>query len=259
MVIVVIININDEIREKLTISEELVVKYINENESKLANMSIVEIAEETFTSTATVSRAIKKCGVNGFMELRYTLSKKDNEENESKDINEIFNKSLIETRQTIENLSVNKVVDVLNLIRKSKRIVVLARGLSELVSKEFTLKLQLMDFNVFNINDLNIMKKISKDSSKGEVYIIFTLKGVAEELIISARNAQKSGAKVVVCCCGISKELAKYADHVILGYKHSNISIKKYEVTSRIPLFIISRAILDYLVMDLERKKDLKK
>ena len=87
-----IIQLNDKIKSKLTSSEEQVIKYINENDNKLVDMSIVDIAEETFTSPATVSRAIKKCGVNGFMELRYNLSKRKEEINSSKDINEIFSK-----------------------------------------------------------------------------------------------------------------------------------------------------------------------
>ena len=114
-----IIKLDDKVKSELTNSEEQVIKYINENESKLVNMSIVDIAEETFTSPATVSRAIKKCGLNGFIELRYTLSKKNKKEDDSKDINEIFSKSLIETRQTIENLSVNSILEVLELIKKS--------------------------------------------------------------------------------------------------------------------------------------------
>ncbi len=248
-----IIKLTDKVKSELTNSEEQVVKYINENEKKLVNMSIVDIAEETFTSPATVSRAIKKCGLNGFIELRYTLSKNTKEEDDSKDINEIFSKSLIETRQTIENLSVNGILEVLELIKKSEKIIVLARGLTELVAEEFSLKLQLMDFNVFKITDPNIMKKISKDEKRDQLYIIFTLKGEDEDIIESARNAHKAGAKVVVCCCGIGKELRKYTDHIIMGYKHSNISIKKYEVTSRLPLFIISRVILDYLVMNIEK------
>ncbi|MBP9478619.1 MAG: MurR/RpiR family transcriptional regulator, partial [Sebaldella sp.] len=209
-----IIKLTDKVKSELTNSEEQVVKYINENEKKLVNMSIVDIAEETFTSPATVSRAIKKCGLNGFIELRYTLSKNTKEEDDSKDINEIFSKSLIETRQTIENLSVNGILEVLELIKKSEKIIVLARGLTELVAEEFSLKLQLMDFNVFKITDPNIMKKISKDEKRDQLYIIFTLKGEDEDIIESARNAHKAGAKVVVCCCGIGKEFRKYTDHI---------------------------------------------
>ena len=140
-----IIQLNDKIKSKLTSSEEQVIKYINENDNKLVDMSIVDIAEETFTSPATVSRAIKKCGVNGFMELRYNLSKRKEEINSSKDINEIFSKSLIETRQTLENISVNQILEIIELIQKSKKIIVIARGLSELVATEFSLKLELMN------------------------------------------------------------------------------------------------------------------
>ena len=37
-------------------------------------MSILEVAEQTFSSPATVSRTIKKCGISGFAELRYLLA-----------------------------------------------------------------------------------------------------------------------------------------------------------------------------------------
>ena len=247
-----IIQLNDKIKSKLTSSEEQVIKYINENDNKLVDMSIVDIAEETFTSPATVSRAIKKCGVNGFMELRYNLSKRKEEIDSSKDINEIFSKSLIETRQTLENISVNQILEVIELIQKSKKIIVVARGLSELVATEFSLKLELMDFNVFNISDPNIMKKFSREADMDHLYIAFTLKGEDQDILTTIKNAHSRDANVIACSCGSNKELRKYSDHIIMGYKHSNISIKKFEVTSRLPLFVISRVILDYLVMNLD-------
>lgn len=40
-------------------------------------MSIVDIAFETYSSPSTVSRAIRKCGINGFNELRYRLTEKE--------------------------------------------------------------------------------------------------------------------------------------------------------------------------------------
>lgn len=61
-----VIEVNKEILDKLTPTEMSVVNYINSNSSKLANMSIVDVAEESFTSPATVSRATKKCGFEGF-------------------------------------------------------------------------------------------------------------------------------------------------------------------------------------------------
>ena len=70
-----IINLNENIIKKLTKTEYEIVKFINNNQKILQDLSIVDIAFETFSSPATVSRAIRKCGINGFNELRYKLGR----------------------------------------------------------------------------------------------------------------------------------------------------------------------------------------
>lgn len=44
-------------REKMTSSEEAVIHYINKNKDKISELSITDIAENSFTSPATVSRS----------------------------------------------------------------------------------------------------------------------------------------------------------------------------------------------------------
>ena len=242
-----IINLNENIIKKLTKTEYEIVKFINNNQKILQDLSIVDIAFETFSSPATVSRAIRKCGINGFNELRYKLTSK-NENNNVHNIGEIINKSLIEARSSIENISLTNVLKIIENIKKSSRIYVLSRGLTEYVAKEFSLKLQLLDFNVVFINDPNIMKIKSKSIKKDELIIIFSLNGNTIELVESAQNANLVGAKVITCCCSESAKLIKYSDLYIVGYKHEHISISEYEVSSRLPLYIISRIIIDYMV-----------
>lgn len=244
-----VIEISNEMLEKLTATEKSVVNYINLNESKLANMSIVDVAEESFTSPATVSRTIKKCGLEGFSELRYKISAREDYNKDSKKVNEILGKSLIEVTKTIENISISKVLEVVKLIKESKRIYILARGLTELVAQEFNLKLQLLGYNAFLIVDPNIMKKISKTLKKEELVIIFSLRCGTAELVEAAKNSSEVGAKIVTCCCVKGTEIEKLSNVTLVGYKQSRTSIKEFEVTSRLPLYIISRAIIDYLII----------
>ena len=198
-----IINLNENIIKKLTKTEYEIVKFINNNQKILQDLSIVDIAFETFSSPATVSRAIRKCGINGFNELRYKLTSK-NENNNVHNIGEIINKSLIEARSSIENISLTNVLKIIENIKKSSRIYVLSRGLTEYVADEFTLKLQLLNCNVVSLKDPNIMKiKTNTDLS-------------------------------------------------LIAYKHSHIAIKEFEVSSRLPLYIISRVIIDYMVSESE-------
>lgn len=46
----------------LTEAERAVMHFVNENKALAAELSITELAERSFTSPATVSRAIRKCG-----------------------------------------------------------------------------------------------------------------------------------------------------------------------------------------------------
>ena len=242
-----ILKVDYTIMGNLTDTEKRVINYININSSKLSNMSIVEVAEESYTSPATVSRTIKKCGIGGFTELRYRISVQNNEKLDFAPINEILEKSLKEATNTVEEISIDNVLKSVDLIRKSRKIYVIARGLTELVSQEYSLKLQLLGFNVFVISDPNIMKKASSEMKPDELLFIFSLYGKTEELIVSAENAASLGCKIISCCCSQDTPLRMLSTVFLKGYKSENISIKKYEVTSRLPLYIISRIIIDYL------------
>lgn len=52
------IQIDKGIYEKLSEAEKGVIQFLNQNEEKIPYMSITNIAEKTFTSQSTVSRAI---------------------------------------------------------------------------------------------------------------------------------------------------------------------------------------------------------
>lgn len=244
-----VIEISKEVLDKLTPTEKSVVNYINLNSNKLANMSIVDVAEESFTSPATVSRTIKKCGFEGFSELRYKVSAKEENNIDSRKVNEILGKSLIEVTKTIENISITNVLEIVKLIKDSKRIYILARGLTELVAEEFNLKLQLLGYNTFLIVDPNIMLKICKTIDKEHLVITFSLREGTKEIIQSAKSAKEAGAKVIACCCVRKGYLEEISDVTLIGYKQSRTAIKEFEVTSRLPLYIISRVIIDYLII----------
>ena len=241
-----LIKINEEIISKLTKTELLIIQFINQNEERLSSLSIVDIAMDTYSSPSTVSRAIRKCGIDGFNELRYKTLEKT-KHNEIRNVGDIVNKSLIEAQYVIENISIGAVLNVIDAIKESKRIYVLARGLSEYVGKEFSFKLQLLGFNSVFLDDPNIMQIVSCDLKSDDCVFIFSLNGSTQELIISAQNAKSCGSKIVSICSREDTKLVNFSDYFLLGYTQKNKSIVKYEVASRISLSIIARIIIDYL------------
>ena len=85
--------------------------FIKIDEERMPKLSIVEIAFDTFTSPSTVSRAIRKCGLNGFNELRYRLTVKAKEK-DIQNMGEVMNKSLIEAQRVIEQISVSGILEI---------------------------------------------------------------------------------------------------------------------------------------------------
>lgn len=246
-----LIEINKEIMQSLTKTESEIIKFINNNEDRLSELSIVDIAFNTYSSPATVSRAIRKCGVNGFNELRYRLTSKNNDD-EIHNMGEIINKSFIEARQVVDRISVTNVLNIINCLVGAKRIYILARGLTEYVGQEFTLKLQLLGCNAIFIDDPNIMQIKTKQLNRDEVVFIFSLNGETHELIESAKNANLCGATVITCCCSETSSLLEYSKYNLIGFKHNHISIKKFEVSSRVSLSMMSRIIIDYMAAHLD-------
>ena len=252
-----LIKIDHDFHEHLTDTEKKVINFINMHVAEISSMSISDVAEATYSSPATVSRTIKKCGISGFAELRYLLTQQAETKSDNATVNEIFNKSLMEVTNTIDHLSIDKILSVIKEIRAAKRIYMLARGVSEHVAQEFALKLQILGTDVFLISDPQIMKSVTSKVKHGELVIIISRSGSTPELVEASENAVSLGARIITITCGNpSSPLARIAHITVLGYKHSHVSIKSVDATSRLPLYVITRIIIDYLTMQRQQERE---
>ena len=234
--------IKEREKQSLTSAELNVIDWINENEEKIPDMSINEIADASFTSPATVSRAIRKCGFSGIAEMKYKISSQMNYIVEGKIVNKIFEKSITECKKTIEALDVDMILRVIRYI--------LARGTTALIARDFEFQLQLLGYNAFVLSDSQIMRNSKKLFKENDIVMIFTLKNSTPELEMSAKFAKEVGATVITCCCIQGTSLEKYSDLSILGgRKKNNSMIEEFNVMSRLPLHIIARTLIDYLTL----------
>lgn len=242
-----IIQISKEVYDSLSESEKIVVNYLNENEANIPVMSITTIADKTFTSPATVSRAIQKCGFQGISELRYNITNKAEPTNDSYLVNEILAKSYRECTKTIDNICVTSILKVIDYIKEADKVFIYARGFTTLVAEEFHMQLQLLGYNAHIVKDVVWMVKTNKLVNKNDVIIILSVMNTTPELASSARMAKDVGAKVVSCVCVEKTTLEKYSDVVVVGHAEEIVGSKTITVTSRLALTIICRTIIEYL------------
>ncbi|SHK49551.1 MurR/RpiR family transcriptional regulator [Hespellia stercorisuis] len=244
-----LIEVTEEKKKTMTSTERSVIDWLNEHEEEIPNRSINEIADASFTSPATVSRAIRKCGFSGISEMKYKVSSKLNYIVAGRIVNEIFNRSITECQKTIEALNVDTILRVIRYIKFSEKIYILARGTTALIARDFEFQLQLLGYNAFVLSDSQIMRNSKKLFKKDDVVIIFTVKNSTPELEMSARFAKEKGAVVITCCCIPGTSLEEYSDLSVLGGNKNNSMIEEYNVMSRLPLHIISRTLIDYLML----------
>lgn len=245
-----IIDIKKELYLHLSESERAVVDFLNKNERLIPDLSITKIAEKTFTSSATVSRTIQKCGFSGINELRYKISQNE----ESKDafhapyiVNNILAKSFRECTETIDSINSTSIYKIIEYMKSSKRIFIYARGFTALIAEEFQMYLQLLGYNAIIVKDVMWMQNTRKIISPEDVIIILSVRNSTPELAQSAKAVKNMGAKVVTLCCKLDTDLEKYSDVTITGHSEQIMQVSGLTVYSRVPLLIITRTIIEYI------------
>lgn len=235
--------------QNLTSAEKIAINYINEHVDVIADMTISDIAEKAFISTATISRAIRKCGLNNMLDVRYRLVEKELGQ-KSVVVSDILQNSYIECIRTIEKINPEAILKLVEYIKVAKKIHILARGVTRLTAQEFEFQLQCQKYNVYAQWDSEVMKRIDELIGPEDLVIIFSISNSTPELKVAARLAKQVGATVAICCCVEGTELEAYADIKLIGESVPIIPKKALGCRSRIPLQIIGRTVIEYLAMD---------
>ncbi|MFT8362734.1 MAG: MurR/RpiR family transcriptional regulator [Sporolactobacillus sp.] len=250
----------------LSSSERYLVEYIQQHLQKIPKLSIVQLSMEASVSTATIVRAMQKLGYSGFTSFKIKLKDevKSNElftdlEQADHRIKEAIMKNEREVAQTICTLDSGMIEDTLQKMYSAKKILLFARGLSELIAQEMMIKLQLLGKYSEMHNDPNIIRIMSKRLNPNDLVFFISLNGKTEELVEAAQNCKTIGISTVTLTTNRDSPLAKLSELILVGYK-SNISyFPDYEVRSRLPIMVISRILLDaYVIRDKEKRNEVK-
>lgn len=233
----------------LTTTEQVAIDYINDNVENIIELTISEIAERAFVSAATISRAIRKCGVNKLSDIRLQMAM--NEIAEKKYIaNKVLDKSYQECIKTIEQIDTNSVLEIARYIKQAKKIHILANGITRLMAQVFEAQLQWQGYNAYVQWDLAVMRKMDVLVEPKDVVMVFSMTNNVPELAIGAKLAKEKGAHVIVCCCKEGTPLEEVSDVTIIGSTSSIVANKGLGSSSLVPLHIIARTIMEYLSME---------
>lgn len=247
----------------LSSSERFLVNYMQQHLNQIPKLSIVQLSMEANVSTATIVRAMQKLGYSGFTSFKIRLRDETSSyelfsavEQADHKIKEAIMKNEREVTQTIQMLDSGTIEDTLQKMYYADKILLFARGLSELIAKEMMIKLQLLGKYCEMHNDPNIIRTMSKRLRPTDLVFLISLNGKTEELVEAAQNCKAIGISTISLTTNRDSPLGQLSEITLAGYKSKISYFPDYEVRSRLPIMVISRILLDaYVIRNEEKRK----
>ena len=237
---------------KLTDTEEYLWSYITKNTAAIANYSISELSEAVNVSNATITRTLQKKGYSGFSDFKHSIAtqKKDqlnilDSKKMAMDTKHSIVKNYQEVVRTLNMLDVDALEEAIPQLTEAKRIIIFARGFSEMLGNEMLVKFQLLHKYCEMHTDPNIIVPVSKQLSPDDFVLFISLNGETAALVTAAKNCQNNNIPNLLITANKSGSLAKLTRLKLYGFKTELSYFPDFEVHSRLPLYILGRVLLD--------------
>lgn len=225
-------------KEKFSAVEQSIIKYMLDNPKDIVNMSIRELANKTYTSTATIFRICRKCGFNGYTEFKIKfvseesrtiemgnhkpekliidferpISRKDDIKSVVKKMAFLEIESIEETKNEIDYEQLERVA---KLINKAKQVVFFGYDLNYYIAQStvyYFLQINKMAL-IHDAMSSQMNRAISLD--KTDVAIIISRSGENKKLIQTAKILRKKGTKIILLTSNKETTLVKLCDEFI--------------------------------------------
>ncbi|SHJ84133.1 MurR/RpiR family transcriptional regulator [Hespellia stercorisuis] len=186
--------------------EKKIASYIMQNHKEVVNMTIGELAKESGTSVATISRFCKKCNVDGFHHLKISLAKEIVESNDdvkvSNDIsrgdieqslqNILANKTE-EIKQTISMINCSELDQILDIIQIANLVQLVAVGNTIPVALDGAFKFNEIGIKAVSGTIWETQLAFALTLKKGDVMILISNSGESKRVCMMAEEAKKNG------------------------------------------------------------------
>lgn len=224
--------------QRLNKSDNEILSYCVRNNQKISGMKVQEVAQELYTSPASMIRFCKKLGFSGFSEfkaaLRLELSgRQDRGEKENGSVD--FLKDVHKTLQLVQEDTVDR---ILELIHKSRQVEIYAAGSSRMVASEFVKRLQIIGKPAFCYDDSSLMNISARQVDENDLVIAISVSGETSLVIAAANMAKSRGAFILSLTDLGSNTLSDMADENI--YVNSTYFIKTdIKIRSRVQMLLV--------------------
>lgn len=151
--------INYALTRECTKQEQVVLNYLLENVDKIESLTARMVANECFCSTSAVNRAIKKLGLEGFVELKKFEKFNNDLEMQAMEPKSRFREFI---NIIIDDIDYKQVQQMVNVICRAEKIYVYGNGVSNVSSLFLFRQLLNLGYSVIHIPDMDLLYRVQK-------------------------------------------------------------------------------------------------
>lgn len=175
-------------------SQGLLAKYILEHKNEIEQLTVRELAERAFVSTAAATRLAKDCGFKGFSEFKYELTREqleldDYQNNYTNEVvDNYIDKQLMAMKDTVKAIDYSLIKSLVRSILNNNQVIIFATGATLLRAMDFEYKLRRIGIRVISCMDFDQQLTQSKIITNSTTCIAVSYAGDAENVVKCINN-----------------------------------------------------------------------
>ena len=246
-------------------AEKKIANYIINNQQKVIEMTIAELALASNTSEATVSRFCKKCNMKGFHHLKISLAKEIiesddktvavsndiNPNNISQSLQNILANKIEELKQTVSMIDEKKFSKILNLIENARSIQLVAVGNTIPVALDGSYKFNQIGIPTVCNTIFETQLAYTYNLKKEDVVIAISNSGASKRLITVIEAANEKDVTTISITNNENSPLAKASDYHITTATREKLFMDEYYFSR-----VSASVIIEILYLFLTVKKE---
>lgn len=244
------------LKGKLTPKENEISEYILKNMNEVLKLTSAELAIKIGVGQSSIIKFIKKIGFNKYGDFKIQLSKELENEKMYKikeaihnqiytddSLENIATKTLNETikglEKTVRNIEYEYFNSIVEVIKKSKKILIIGSGMSSIVARDLEIKLIKINIEALHYESphMQLMKLATMGSE--DLIIAISHRGETEDVIDVIKKAKKKNITVLSITSIGKNTVSNLSDYNLKIISEENI-FRSSAISSRMAQLILN-------------------
>jgi len=234
---------------KLSPTEQNILNYVVKNMHVVKNMSIRDLAKETFVSTTTLFRFVKKLGFEGFGEFIDAVRETEKESRKihipniihDDNYRDSYLKNVVEAVKVITDEKIEKFNKIMS---RYPNIYIIAEGLSSEVARYFSRLLTILGYNVEVPREeyefASLLRRIKKD----DVLLILSYTGNNQSVVNRVEQIFAIATPTIISFTRADNNIIQNMSDLNFYVFADEINYEGIDVTSRCGMIAIMETLL---------------